>query len=192
MTNIKTKDAKPLDKFEPCPFCGHHGQILTTVKTSTHYALSCQNCGATGPYTTKREEAGWNNRVLPKQSEKDTAIAMTLAEICQIIGVDEKPMLSELPDLVRAAVKPEWLPIEDAPRDGTIITVFTTEGCICSARYWSAAMLNEHPEVHDFCREDDEYWSRSSFTADIHEDIDECIEPTLWNSAITPPQTERE
>lgn len=113
MTNIKTKDAKPLDKFEPCPFCGHYGQILTTVKTSTHYALSCQNCGATGPYSTKREEAGWNKRILPKQSEKDTAMAMTLAEIRQIIGVDKKTAIDQLPDLIRAAIKQEWLPIEE-------------------------------------------------------------------------------
>lgn len=43
------------------------------------------------------------------------------------MGAGEKPMLSELPDLVRAAVKREWLPIEDAPRDGNSVLIYSPD-----------------------------------------------------------------
>lgn len=103
-----------------------------TNNEATELLTACRNILPYIKYTIGPETASYHptmpsaaaafecayNQALKAQDQQDTAMAMVLAKIRQIIGVDENTALDQLPDLVRAAVKREWLPIDDYAKSG--------------------------------------------------------------------------
>lgn len=55
------------DFLKPCPFCGSDNIFVDEFweRYDEPYFVTCNGCGANGPYTRKKEEAIelWNRRV---------------------------------------------------------------------------------------------------------------------------------
>lgn len=51
------------NKLKPCPFCNSNDAFLSRADNFT-FVIQCLDCGATGPYTTNKEDAitEWNRR----------------------------------------------------------------------------------------------------------------------------------
>lgn len=56
-----------MTELKPCPFCGGTNVVVDEFweRYDEPYFIACNECGASGPYTHKKEEAIelWNRRV---------------------------------------------------------------------------------------------------------------------------------
>lgn len=92
-----------------------------------------------------------------------------------------------------AAMKPKWLPIESAPKDGTNILVYTeiaTQPVVHIAWYRSEAEYEESGKFcfSDFCLEEWEGWWSYTRSSVSQRKLDD-FPPTHWMPLPQPPQT---
>lgn len=120
----------------------------------------------------------------------EVGLCWTLAKIREVLGVNEKPMMDELPSIITAALEgaaAAFRPIETAPKDGTTIDVWRGE--TRETVYWG---FPPHccGEMGEYCDSDWHGIKQPGWICATFGEFVGCVEPfTHWMPIPTPPLT---